>query len=98
MLRPAEGLGSKLRTLRIRSGLSQTDLAKVLHTTQITLSQWELGKFRPGAKFLKRLNRVLGFPPFILSLARIFIHGKQSRGTPSNTKGKGKKHERKHSL
>lgn len=42
-------LGEKIRQLRKDRKLSQTQLAKILSTSQDTISLWEIGKSLPDA-------------------------------------------------
>ena len=46
-------IGEILRELRLERKMSQTDLAKLLYTTQDTISLWELGKSKPNIDSLK---------------------------------------------
>lgn len=42
-------LKNKIRSLRLEKGLSQSDLAKLVNTTQNTISSIELGHYSPSA-------------------------------------------------
>lgn len=42
----------RLKELRIKAGLSQSDLAKKLNVHQTAVSQWETGKKRPRQGFI----------------------------------------------
>ena len=42
-----------LKNLRLERKISQTELAKLLYTTQDTISLWELGKSKPSIDSLK---------------------------------------------
>lgn len=46
---------NKIKELRIEKKLSQQDLAKILETTQDTISLWELNKRQPNAEMLIRI-------------------------------------------
>lgn len=46
-------IGEILRELRLERKMSQTELAKLLYTTQDTISLWELGKSKPSTDSLK---------------------------------------------
>lgn len=48
-----------IRKARQERGLSQAKLAKLLGIDQARLSQWELGKAKPGQDVLKRLEEIL---------------------------------------
>ena len=43
-------IGQKIRQLRNEKRLTQTDLAKILHVSQDTISLWELDKSLPDVK------------------------------------------------
>ena len=43
-------IGKKIRQLRNERRLTQTDLAKILHVSQDTISLWELDKSLPDVK------------------------------------------------
>jgi len=49
-----------LRTRRVSAGLSQTEVAKRVHVTQATVSNWELGKSQPSEAQLYDLEGFLG--------------------------------------
>ena len=53
-------MGAKIRELRRANGLSQTDLAKVLKSSQDTISLWELNKSTPDAESIVGLARTFG--------------------------------------
>jgi len=47
---------SEIRDLRVREGLSQAVLAKVLNVTVSTVGQWERGEKKPSGAALKLLS------------------------------------------
>jgi transcriptional regulator with XRE-family HTH domain len=49
-----------LRDARIRSGLSQTELADKVGVTQATVSNWEVGRTHPSTDQKDKLNTILG--------------------------------------
>lgn len=51
-------IGKKIRELRKEFGLSQTDLAKKLCTTQDTISLWELNKSYPDILSVVSLAKI----------------------------------------
>ena len=51
-------LGKILRELRKEKGLTQTELAQLLCTTQDTISLWELGKSYPDIPALIELTKI----------------------------------------
>ena len=46
-----------IRSIRVRSGLTQVEFARALSVAQSTVSQWELGKKRPGDPYVATLRR-----------------------------------------
>lgn len=52
-------IAAALKEFRQEHGLEQEDLAKLLDTTQQTVSNWESGGTMPRANALKRINHVL---------------------------------------
>ncbi len=48
-----------IKTLRLRKGLSQARLAKLLGVHQTAVSQWEKGLTHPAAAVLPRLLKAL---------------------------------------
>lgn len=50
-----EELGAKLAQLRKEKGLSQEELAKILHLNQSTIAYYETGKKRPSYEVLQEL-------------------------------------------
>lgn len=52
-------VSTALKEFRQEHGLEQEDLAKLLDTTQQTVSNWESGGTMPRANALKRINHVL---------------------------------------
>lgn len=51
--------GEIIRTSRIRQGLSQPQLAAILHTSKNYVSNWEIGKARPDMNMLPALCEAL---------------------------------------
>jgi transcriptional regulator with XRE-family HTH domain len=49
-----------IKELRIKSGLSQTDLANMLNKNQRTISTWETGKQEPSLLDLVKLRQIFG--------------------------------------
>ena len=42
-----QAIGTNLRRLRVRAGLTQDALAGMLHVTRQTVSSWEIGRTEP---------------------------------------------------
>lgn len=51
-------MGKRIRDLRLSKKLSQTQLAKLIKTTQDTISLWELGKSYPSIDCVIELVKV----------------------------------------
>lgn len=57
------GIGRRIRDLRLRAGMSQSDLAGALgHTDRRTVSRWERGIHEPRASTLADLSAALDAP------------------------------------
>ena len=52
-------IGKNIRTLRIRRGLTQDELAEALFVTRQTVSNYETGRSRPDVEMLLNIARVL---------------------------------------
>ena len=48
-------VGEKIKELRKLKNISQTELGKILGTTQDTISLWELNKSLPDIEMLKKI-------------------------------------------
>lgn len=53
-------IGKLIRELRKEKGITQTDLAKEISTTQDTISLWELGKSYPDIINVVKLCKFFG--------------------------------------
>lgn len=51
-------IGKRIRELRLAKNLSQTELAKLIKTTQDTVSLWELGKSYPSLDYIVELTKI----------------------------------------
>ncbi len=51
-------VGSLIKELRKEQNMTQTQLAKLLQTTQDTISLWELGKSVPDIYALIKLSKI----------------------------------------
>ncbi len=74
-----QNIGHKIADLRETRGLTQTDLAKKLHTTQSAIARLESGKQNISADMLKRIGKALGKNLITLSpgTVNIEIEGQQ---------------------
>lgn len=52
-------IGKNIRTLRIRRGLTQDELAEALFVTRQTVSNYETGRSRPDVEMLVNIAQVL---------------------------------------
>lgn len=57
-------LGDHLRKTRIDRGLSQPEVARILHVTPDTVTGWELNRHQPPARLAKTIITFLGFCPY----------------------------------
>ncbi len=55
----AEKTGKLIRELRMQKGLTQQDLASVLHVSQTAVSKWESGKSLPDISLLEPVSELL---------------------------------------
>lgn len=63
MKNTAPNFGKNLRKLREAADLSQVALAKIMRTTQRSISKWENGHNGATFETLVRLGRALGIHP-----------------------------------
>lgn len=59
-----------LKAARINSGLDQKEFAKFIGVSNLTVSNWELGKTEPNLTQLKKISEVSGIPIDFLVLCR----------------------------
>ncbi|HJA26901.1 MULTISPECIES: helix-turn-helix domain-containing protein [Limosilactobacillus] len=53
-------IGDKIRDLRNRKRLSQTELSKILHVSQQTITKWETGKAEPSSSAIANIAKYFG--------------------------------------
>lgn len=53
-----EILGSKIRTLRVNVGLTQTEFSEAIEVCAATVVKWEAGKHAPYRKHIEKMNKV----------------------------------------
>lgn len=64
-------IGQTIKELRKEKNLSQTDLAKLLYTSQDTISLWERGKSLPDIMAIIRMTQIFGVTSdYILGLEK----------------------------
>ncbi|MDK7951637.1 helix-turn-helix domain-containing protein [Lactobacillus paragasseri] len=49
-------IGNKVHDLRIKKHLTQTELSKILHVSQQTITKWENGKAEPSSSALAKIS------------------------------------------
>lgn len=55
-------VGTQIAALRRGAGLTQAELAKIIHVSPSTIGMYEQGRRLPAAPILVALSRVLGVP------------------------------------
>lgn len=58
-LNTREYLAARIKTLRIKKGLSQTTLAELANVPRSNISKIEAGKYSPGVDLLQRIAAAL---------------------------------------
>ena len=51
-------MGTRIKELRKKNNLTQSNLANLMRTTQDTISLWELGKSYPDAENIVRMAKL----------------------------------------
>ena len=59
-----------LKAARINSGLDQKEFATFIGVSNLTVSNWELGKTEPNLTQLKKISEVSGIPIDFLVMSR----------------------------
>ncbi len=74
-----ENIGKRIADLRETQGLTQTELAKKIHTTQSAIARLESGKQNVSAEMLKKIGHALGKNLITLSpgTMNVAINGKK---------------------
>lgn len=57
-----------IKAARINSGMKQTDVAKKMNVTPVTISNWEIGKTIPNADQFIELSKLYNVPIECLKL------------------------------
>ncbi len=68
-------IGQRMKEARLNSGMSQQDIAQILHCDQTTISRMERGTISPDCAQIRALSSVfqlsilylLGYPTFVVS-------------------------------
>jgi transcriptional regulator with XRE-family HTH domain len=66
-------LGQELRSLRVRSGISQGELAKRIGKVRFTVNKYESGETVPPVETLAKICEILGATSFVVDGQRIKI-------------------------
>ena len=53
-------IGDKIRDLRNQKRMSQTELSKILHVSQQTITKWETGRAEPSSGAVASLSKFFG--------------------------------------
>ena len=56
------GLEQRIRSIRVRQGISQEALAELVDVSRQTISKWETGLVCPSADNLAKLSKAFGVP------------------------------------
>ena len=70
--------GEIIRTARLRSGLSQAELARRAGTSQAAISRIESGREQPTLERLEQILTGLGWKP-VIELEPVAVHDEESR-------------------
>ena len=57
LLFPPSSFGGWLRNFRLRRGLQQVELARILNVNKVTVWRYEKGGAKPGAAVVRRMKR-----------------------------------------
>lgn len=68
-------IGERMKEARLNCGMSQTDIAEMLHCDQTTISRMERGQISPDCAQIRILSSIfqlsilylLGYPTFVVS-------------------------------
>ncbi len=82
--KPYAEIGTLLRNLRLRRGLSQFDLASSAGINNSYLSRIENGERRPSPKILKKFSEILQFPYDELVVTSGILSEEFVRATPAS--------------
>ncbi len=64
-------IGETIKSLRVESGMTQTDLASLLFTSQDTISLWERGKSLPDVRSVIKMSTIFNVTTdYILGVER----------------------------
>ena len=74
-------LGRRIRKLRERAGLTQTELAKLVLSSKSAISEYELGNRPPDVKLDQRLEEVLDAGGQLIELWHLLELGEQDSAT-----------------
>lgn len=55
-------VGNRIKIARIKQGLTQTELSRLLNVSQATVGCWEIGYTFPKASNLVKLSEILKIP------------------------------------
>ena len=55
-------IGEKIKDIRIQNGLTQSEFAKKIETTQTSVGLWEKGLCRPSLRALRAISETFEVP------------------------------------
>lgn len=74
-------LGRRMRKLRERKGLTQTELARLVLSSKTSVSDYELGNRAPDLELVRRLDEALDADGQVLELYGLLELGEQDSAT-----------------
>ncbi len=78
----AEKIGNRLKEVRTKSKISQTDLAKKLNVSRTGLSNWEAGRRLPKPNEIIKIAKILGVSPaYLYDLSENYRQYDTQKGT-----------------
>ena len=71
-------IGERMKEARLNCGMSQADIAEILHCDQTTISRMERGQISPDCAQIRSLSSIfqlsilylLGYPTFVVSAVK----------------------------
>lgn len=84
---PYGSIGNAIRSLRLKRGLTQLELAKAIKRTQSAVASYESGRICPSLMSAKRIASALNVPVEFLIGHRRSLFGNQRRPETASTDG-----------
>jgi transcriptional regulator with XRE-family HTH domain len=70
-------LGGRIRKRRLDLGLLQKEIGDRLGADTRTVNDWEIGRARPGLRFVPRILTFLGYDPRLKELSLLILSGRR---------------------